>query len=79
MPHEELQRLAGITRGLVAFIRTEIALADFWNKPQAQEALRKRIVQMLDDGIVLPLPKLEELADRLLELARVNHAKLVRL
>jgi len=79
VPHEELQRLAGITRGLVAFIRTEIALADFWNKPQAQEALRKRIVQMLDDGIVLPLPKLEELADRLLELARVNHAKLVRL
>jgi type I restriction enzyme R subunit len=74
---EELQRLAAATRDLVDFIRSEIALADFWNKPQPQEALRKRIVQMLDDGIVLPLPRLEELADRLLELARVNHAKLV--
>jgi len=78
VPREELQRLAAVTRGLVAFIRAEIALADFWNKPPAQEALRKRIFQILDDGNVLPLPKLEELADRLLELARVNHAKLVR-
>ena len=77
VPREELQRLAAVTRGLVAFICTEIALADFWNKPQAQEALRKRIVQLLDDGIALPLSQLEELADRLLELARVNQTKLV--
>ena len=75
----DLQHLAGVTRDLVAFIRSEITLADFWNKPQAQEALRKRIVQRLDDGVALPLPQLEELADRLLELARVNHAKLVAL
>jgi type I restriction enzyme R subunit len=77
VPPAQLLRLAVATRGLVSFIRTEIALADFWNKPQAQEALRKRIVQFLDDGDVLPLSRLEELADRLLELARVNHAKLV--
>ena len=58
--------------------RAEIALADFWNKPPAQEALRKRIFQILDDGNVLPLSQLGELADRLLELARVNSAKLVQ-
>jgi len=78
VPREELQRLAAVTRGLVAFIRAEIALADFWNKPPAQEALRKRIFQILDDGNVLPLSQLGELADRLLELARVNSAKLVQ-
>ena len=77
VPRAELQQLAAVTRGLVAFIRSEIALADFWSRPQAQEALRRRIVQFLDDGVALPLPRLEELADRLLELARVNHARLV--
>ncbi len=78
VPREELQRLAAITRDLVAYIRAEIALADFWNKPPAQEALRRRIFQILDDANVLPLSRLDELADRLLELARVNSAKLVQ-
>ena len=77
VPREELQRLAAITRDLVAYIRAEIALADFWGTPQAQEALRRRIVQMLDEDGVLPLSRLDELADRLLELARVTSAKLV--
>ena len=70
----------GIVRVASAFADevAEIALADFWNKPPAQEALRRRIFQILDDANVLPLSRLDELADRLLELARVNSAKLVQ-
>jgi hypothetical protein len=53
-------------------------LADFWSKVQAQEALRNEIVQRLDDEDLLPFDQLPRIADRLVELAKVNHDRLVR-
>jgi hypothetical protein len=61
----------------VARIAEQIALADFWNKVQAQEALRNEIVQRLDDEDLLRFDQLPRIADRLVELAKVNCDKLL--
>lgn len=39
---------------------------------------RKWLVQYLDGRDVVPLDRLQEVADRIVELAKANHAKLVR-
>lgn len=78
LPDKLAPALADITRELVAAISAEIELADFWSKVQAQEALRNEIVQRLDDEDLLPFDQLPRIADRLVELAKVNHDRLVR-
>lgn len=74
----DVSRLCGITVDLVDHVRQEIQLADFWNNAIAQGGLHKWIVQFLDDHNLLDLDDLPELADRLVELAKVNHFKLTR-
>lgn len=74
---DALAKLVKTTIEVVAHIQREIRLDGFWKKAQAQEALRGWLVQYLDDQDVLPFERLPEVADRLLELAKVNHRKLV--
>jgi len=67
---------------LVAHVRTEIGVVGFWQNTYAQGVLRKWVVQHLDgqqvDGHDLfSLDRLPEVADKVVELARANHAKLV--
>jgi type I restriction enzyme R subunit len=67
---------------LVAHVRRELAVVGFWQNAYAQDVLRKWVVQHLDgqqvDGHDLfELDRLSELADRVVELARANHSKLV--
>jgi type I restriction enzyme R subunit len=71
------------TVNLVAHIRQEIGVVGFWQNAYAQDLLRKWVVQHLDgqqvDGDDLfKLDRLPELADRVVELARANHSKLVK-
>jgi len=77
VPREDMDALVPITVDLVDHIRGEIQLLDFWRSAQKQDALRKSIVQLLDDVGVLPFGQLAEVADRIVELARINHSKLV--
>ena len=70
------------TTELVAHLRREIAVVGFWQNTYAQDVLRKWVVQHLDgqqvDGRDLfKLDRLSEVADRVVELARANHSKLV--
>ncbi len=54
--------------------------ADYYiTKPcTAQEVLRGAIFTFLDDHEIVPFDRADALADRLLELAKANHAKLVK-
>ena len=70
------------TTELVAHLQGEIAVVGFWQNTYAQDVLRKWVVQHLDgqqvDGQDLfKLDRLSEVADRVVELARANHSKLV--
>jgi type I restriction enzyme R subunit len=67
---------------LVAHVRSQIGVVGFWQNGYAQGVLRKWVVQHLDgqqvDGHDLfSLDRLPEVADKVVELARANHAKLV--
>jgi type I restriction enzyme M protein len=77
---EEILSAATVT--LVGHLQGEIAVVGFWQNSYAQDLLRKWVVQHLDgqqvDGEDLfHLDGLPELADRVVELARANHARLV--
>ena len=70
------------TVALVSHVQREISVVGFWRNIYAQEVLRKWVVQYLDgqqvDGHDLfKLDRLSEVADHVIELARVNHVKLV--
>ena len=74
--------LRDATVTLVAHVRTEIGVVEFWQNAYAQDVLRKWVVQHLDgqqvDGRDLfSLERLTEVADKVVELARANHAKLM--
>jgi type I restriction enzyme R subunit len=70
--------LAGLTVQLVASIRTEIGVVGFWKNAVAQEVLRSAIFTFLDDHEIVPFDSADAVADRLLELAKANQAKLVK-
>ena len=78
MSDEDLSRLALITVELVDHIQSEMKLADFWQSKHNQEVLHSWIVQYLDDQNILPFSRLPEVADRLVELAKKNHQKLIQ-
>jgi len=63
---------------LVEHVQQEIRLVDFWENAIRQEELRRWIFQFLDAADVLPVERLDGVADRLVELAKANHGKLTR-
>ena len=74
--------LRDATVTLVAHLRSEIGVVGFWQNTYAQDVLRKWVVQHLDgqqvDGHDLfKLDRLSHVADRVVELAKANHSKLV--
>ena len=75
---EDLKRLCSITVDLVDHVQQEVRLVDFLKSPLAQGVLQKWVVQFLDDHDLLPFDRLEEVADRVVELAKVNHPRLTR-
>jgi len=82
LPPAQAAVLRDATVSLVIHIRHEIGVVGFWQNTYAQDVLRKWVVQHLDgqqvDGHDLfKLDRLSEVADRVVELAKANHSKLV--
>ncbi|MCA8976290.1 MAG: restriction endonuclease subunit R, partial [Planctomycetes bacterium] len=75
---EKLATLRGLTVAMVEHVRSEVGIVGFWTRNVAQTALRSWIVRTLDDASVLPFDRLDAVADRLMELARANHDRLVQ-
>lgn len=78
LPPDRLKALCEVTIDVVEHVRQEIRLVGFWQNLHAQTVLRKWLVQYLDRRDVVPFDRLQEVADRLVELAKANHVKLVR-
>ena len=62
--------------------KVEITMVGFWHNAYAQETLRSRIINQLDDQQIdgegiFSYERLSPLADRVVDLARTNHARLV--
>ncbi len=73
------QRLLTATEEVVAIIQQEIAIPDFWKPSHIpdQEALKQQLFTVLMMGDLVPTDQAEAVSERLLDLARSNHARLV--
>lgn len=74
---EQRAPFIALTTELVAAIRSEISILNFWEKATARERLRSIIHTTLDRTDLLPYESLGALTDRLMELAKSNHHRLV--
>ena len=74
------QRLMDTTAELVDTIASELQIPDFWKPAHQpdQERLRGRLFRELFNGGLVPKTKVEATADKLMELAKANHDKLVK-
>ena len=73
----DLGWLAGLTIQLVDHIRSQTSVVGFWSNAYAREVLRGQIFTFLDDYEIVPFEDADAVADRLMELAKANQAKLV--
>jgi type I restriction enzyme R subunit len=76
---ETMAALMDATAEIVAIIGEELRIPEFWKPSHIpdQERLRSRLFQELFNGRVIPRAQAEATADKLLEIARANHDKLV--
>lgn len=74
---ERLQQLAALTVELVAHIQQQIRAVDFWRNLPAQNVLRSWLVTYLDNHDAVPYTRLRPTADRLVDLAKALHTRLV--
>lgn len=74
----ERQRLVDLAVEVVDMIAAELT-PNFWRPTRrpAQDALSSRIFELMMRSRLLPAPGIEALVDKLMELARANHAQLV--
>lgn len=77
VPPADARWLAQLTVQLVDVIRAEIRIVDFWKNTHAREVLRGAVFTFLDDHEIVPFERADAVADRVMELAKANHAKLV--
>jgi type I restriction enzyme R subunit len=73
---DDLRWLAGLCVALVELIREQVRLVGFWKNPVHQEELRGQVFMFLDDHEIVGFEHAAELADRLMELAKANHARI---
>ncbi|RMH17338.1 MAG: type I restriction endonuclease subunit R [Acidobacteria bacterium] len=70
--------LAELTVEMVErLIREEVGMVGFWHNPSHQEALRSRIFIFLDENEIVPFERADAVADRVMEVAKANHDRLV--
>jgi hypothetical protein len=72
------EHLCDLTVELVDHIKQGVAIIGFWSKAQVQQGLRSWIFQTLDDADLIDFDRLDPLADKLMELTKANHHRLVR-
>jgi type I restriction enzyme R subunit len=71
--------LAGLTIDMVErLIRDAVSNVGFWKSAPRQEELRGRLFVFLDDNSIVDFELADELADRLMDLAKANQHKLTR-
>lgn len=70
--------LASITVELVGVLQGEIGLVGFWKNANAQAVLRGHVFSFLDDKNVVEFERIDAVSDRLMELAKANHNKLLK-
>ena len=70
--------LCALTVELVDHIGQEIGIVGFWSRAQKQNGLRNWIFMTLDRADLLPFAQIDPVADKLMELAKANHRRLVR-
>ncbi|PYG04003.1 type I restriction enzyme R subunit [Thioalkalivibrio sp. ALE21] len=75
----EAGRLIHVTEGLLGVIQDEIDVPDFWKPSHIpdQERLKGQLFQHLVERDVVPVEEVEPLVERLFDLARANHDRLV--
>jgi type I restriction enzyme R subunit len=78
IPEARKKALTDLTVELVDTICAELT-PNFWrpNRQPAQDALNSRIFEQLMRSRLLPTPQIEALVDKLMELARANHDRLL--
>jgi type I restriction enzyme R subunit len=74
---ERREQLRALTIEIVDHVRQEIQMVDFWRNAHAQDVLRGWLVHALDASDLVPFELQEETADRLVELAKALHTRLV--
>ncbi len=76
----ERKKLVDLTVEVVDTIAAELT-PNFWrpSRQPAQDALNTRIFELLMRSRLLPTPQIEALVDKLMELARANHDRLIKL
>lgn len=74
----DLAWLAGLTVQIVDHIQRETAVVGFWSNAHAQEVLRGQIFTFLDDYEVVDFDRADAVSNRLMELAKANRHKLVK-
>ncbi len=76
---KDQQWLAELTLDMVdRLIRDEVSNVGFWKSATRQEDLRGKIFVFLDDNNLIDFDRADAVADRLMDLAKANHAKLTR-
>ncbi|HUX85998.1 MAG TPA: type I restriction endonuclease [Chloroflexota bacterium] len=73
---QDLTRLDKLTIEMVAYIRDEIGIVDFWRNAGAQNRLRTWIVEYLDDHDLVLFREQSRVADLIVELAKANQSRL---
>lgn len=75
----ECSKVVALTVELVDMLAAELT-PSFWrpNRQPAQAALSSRVFELLMSSRLLPTPQLEALTDKLMELARANHERLMK-
>ena len=76
-PEVDLSQIAEITKELVAYIQQQIRRVNFWGSDTAPLELRAWIWNYLDRFDLIPFEQLDQVADRLFQLAKKNHQILV--
>jgi type I restriction enzyme R subunit len=78
MTNAERTRLVDLAVEVVDTITAELT-PNFWrpNRQPAQDGLNTRIFELLMRSRLLPTPQIEALVDKLMELARANHERLM--
>lgn len=75
----EQKKLVDLTVEVVDTMVSELT-DNFWrpNRQPAQDALGTRIFEILMKSRLMPTPHIEALVDKLMELARANHDRLLK-
>jgi type I restriction enzyme R subunit len=78
MPQSVRSALVQQTRDLLDLVRRESTLIGFWKNASRQEELRGQVFTFLTDLDLVHFERADEVADRIMELAKANQDKLGR-